>query len=303
MTDRMTERFDTPEVPGSENTDMTAQAAADLGATGAPETVTRSAAVDEVTLGQPAGSSEDATAKDHAGAVAKDAKESTKSVASTAASEAKDVAHEAKTQLRQLFTQLSGEATDQASGQTQRAVGGLRSLSSELSTMVEGQQGQSGLASDLARQGASRLDAAATWLEGRQPGEILDEVRSFARRRPGAFLAGAAILGIVGGRMTRGLTGESSSSSDAHSSSVQGGPAVASHPSHGQPEALAGYDPDGRVGAGAGAAYGDPAYGDPAYAADPLGLEGTDPTRVDAGIDPATYTHPGSSMGVSGESR
>src|SRR4029079_13193659 len=46
------------------------------------------------------------------------------------------------------------------------------------------------------------------------------------------------------------------------------------------------------------------AYGDEtAYAAEPLDLSDTDPTRVDAGIDPATYTHPGSATGVSGESR
>jgi hypothetical protein len=233
-----------------------------------------------VTLGQGigSGSSSDASAKAHAGAVAQDAKESTKSVASTAASEAKDVAHEARTQLRQLFDQLTGEATDQASGQTQRAVEGLRSLGSELAGMADSQQGESGMAADLARQGASRLDAAASWLEGRQPGEILDEVRSFARRRPGAFIAGAAILGLVGGRMTRGLTA-ASSDSDGQSS-----PARSSS---------------------SGTTYGgDTAYGtDTAYVAEPVDLSDTDPTRVDAGIDPATYTHPGSSTGVSGESR
>jgi len=291
MTDRMTERFDTPEAPSTFETDVPAYGSADLDAnTGSSETVTRSAAVDEVPLGTggSAGSVDDSSAKDrakeHAGAVAQDAKESTKSVASTAATEAKDVAHEARTQLRQLFTQLTGEATDQASGQTQRAVGGLRSLSSELSGMAQSQQGESGLATDLARQGASRLDAAAGWLEGRQPGEILDEVRSFARRRPGAFIAGAAILGLVGGRMTRGLTGDSSSS-DTRSPSTTGtsnGAGTATPGAYGSTTAYA---------------------GDTAYVAEPVDLEGTDPTRVDAGIDPAAYTHPGPTTGVLGESR
>lgn len=293
MTDRMTERFDTPEVPGSANTDLPARGAADLGAAGASETVTHSAAVDEVMVGQAAGSSGDAGATDHASAVAQDAKESTKGVASTAASEAKDVAHEAKTQLRQLVDQLGSEATDQASGQTQRAVGGLRSLSSELSDMAQSQQGESGMAADLARQGASRLDAAANWLEGRQPGEILEEVRSFARRRPGAFLAGAAVLGLVGGRMTRGLTGDSSSSGQSSTgSAAQGTASTAS--TYGVDTAY-GHQPAGSPYAGDAAGAG--------YAADPLDLAGTDPNRVDAGIDPATYTHPGSSTGVLGESR
>lgn len=243
-----------------------------------------------------------ASAKEHAGAVAQDAKESTKNVASTAASEAKDVAQEARTQVRQLFHQLTGEATDQASGQTQRAVQGLRSLGSELSGMAESSQGESGMAADLARQGASRLDAAASWLEGRQPGEILDEVRSFARRRPGAFLAGAAILGLVGGRMTRGLTGDSSSDSSSSAQS-NGGAATYGTPS-GQVGIMPASGSGVPVGVGTGAAYGGTVYGDDtAYVAEPVDLVGTDPTRVDAGIDPATYTHPGSSAGVPGESR
>src|SRR4051812_37310337 len=126
MTDRMTERFDTPETPGSSNADAPLYGATDLEGSGRSETVTSSAAVDELSLGQGtgSGSSGDAGAKDHAQAVAQDAKESTKGVASTAASEAKDVAREAKTQLRQLLDQLGGEATQQASGQTQRAVQG-----------------------------------------------------------------------------------------------------------------------------------------------------------------------------------
>ncbi|RIK14649.1 MAG: hypothetical protein DCC50_10555 [Acidobacteria bacterium] len=36
----------------------------------------------------------------------------------------------------------------------------------------------------------------------------MEEVRSFARRRPGAFLALCAVVGLVGGRVTRGLRDE-----------------------------------------------------------------------------------------------
>lgn len=291
MTDRMTERFESIDTPDESGTDTPIYEGIEPDSPS--ETVTRSAAVDDLSLGSGTGSapSAGASATEHAGAVAQDAKESAKGVASTATSEAKDVAREARTQVRQLFTQLTGEASDQASGQTQRAVGGLRSLSSELSDMAESQQGQSGLAADLARQGASRLDAAAGWLDGRQPGEILEEVRSFARRRPGAFIAGAAILGLVGGRMTRGLTGDSSSTDTAPGAGAgpvgtRTGDAAYGGAAHGDQT------------------YGDAAYGDPAYGtgaarpAEPVDLGGGDPTRVDAGIDPATYTHPGMSAGA-----
>jgi hypothetical protein len=73
----------------------------------------------------------------------------------------------------------------------------------ELREMADGGR-QSGPASEVARQAADRADRFADWLAAREPGDLLDEVRSFARRRPGAFLAGAALAGVVVGRLTRG---------------------------------------------------------------------------------------------------
>ena len=67
---------------------------------------------------------------------------------------------------------------------------------------------QSGIASDLARQASTRTRDAATWMENREPGEVVEEVKRFARRRPGAFLAAAAVVGLVAGRVTRGIADE-----------------------------------------------------------------------------------------------
>jgi hypothetical protein len=63
---------------------------------------------------------------------------------------------------------------------------------------------RSGTASEIARQVADRGDRLATWLGDREPGDLVEEVRSLARRRPWAFLAGAALAGVVAGRLTRG---------------------------------------------------------------------------------------------------
>ncbi|GMA87937.1 hypothetical protein GCM10025868_31870 [Angustibacter aerolatus] len=70
--------------------------------------------------------------------------------------------------------------------------------------MAKGSQEQ-GLASDLARQVADRTHTVAGWLDDREPGDVLDEVRSFARQRPGAFIGIAALAGVVVGRLGRGL--------------------------------------------------------------------------------------------------
>ena len=229
----------------------------------------------------------ESNAKEHATAVARDAKDSGMGVASTAASEAKDIAREAKTQFRSLFDQLGSEATTQASGQSQRAVGGLRALSDELSGMAEGRQVESGMAADLARQGSDRLNAAASWLEGREPGDILDEVRDFARRRPAAFLAGAAVLGLVGARLTRGLTADPTG--DGQGDSAQGY----------LTQAQRGYQAEGYTGVSNGAATATTtgAYDDATgYADDSIG------TRT-ARIDDDAFTSPGLATGVYGEQR
>ena len=191
--------------------------------------------------------------RDEAASVTSDAAQSGRQVADTAVSEAKDVVGEARTQLSTLMEQFRSEATDQASGQSDRAVKGLRSLSDELKQMASSSQ-QNGLATTLADQAADRVQSVAGWLEQRQPGEVLDEVRDFARRRPGTFLAAAAVVGLIGGRLTRGLTASSSTSSTT-------------------PATTSTTDPS-------------------AYAARHAPSVGDDTTWVDAGTAPATSMHP-----------
>jgi hypothetical protein len=69
----------------------------------------------------------------------------------------------------------------------------------------------SSMATQLARQAADQAHSLGSWLENREPGDVLGEVKRFARRKPGAFLAIAAGAGFLSGRLTRGLTGGSES--------------------------------------------------------------------------------------------
>jgi hypothetical protein len=134
-------------------------------------------------------------------------------VAQTAVDQGREVVQETRAQARNLVSEASGELSHQASTQQKRAAEGLRALGSELHSMA-GRSEQSGMASDLVDQAASRAHQAADWLEHRQPGQIVDEVRAFARRRPGAFLAGAVIAGVVVGRLTRNLAGSGGSGTE-----------------------------------------------------------------------------------------
>lgn len=143
-------------------------------------------------------------AKQAAGDVKDTAAEQAGHVAGTAKDEAKNVAHEAKSQAKDLYAQTQSELKEQAGVQQKRVASGLRSIGDELGSMADGSENP-GLAGDLVRQVSDRAGSAASWLDSRDPGSLLAEVKSYARRKPGTFIAVAAIAGVVAGRLTRSL--------------------------------------------------------------------------------------------------
>lgn len=148
--------------------------------------------------------SKSGAAKEEASHVANQAAGAAKDVAQTARTEAANVASEVKTNARDLLQQAKADLTSQAGTQQQKVAEGIRTISSELRTMADAPD-QPGVASDLIRQAAERSQSVASWLDGRDPGSLLTEVKSFARQRPGTFLLLAAGAGILAGRLTRGL--------------------------------------------------------------------------------------------------
>jgi len=149
------------------------------------------------------------TAKHEASDLKDTAKNEAGHVAETAKGEAKAVAAEVKYQAKDLYAQTQRELSDQARVQQQRLASGLHSVSRELDSMTANAENP-GVATDLLRQGSQRLSSAGTWLSDRDPSSVLAEVKSFARRKPGTFIIGAAILGIVAGRLTRALASNAS---------------------------------------------------------------------------------------------
>lgn len=193
-------------------------------------------------------------AKQEAGNVAQSASGAAQEVASATKEQASSVASDAKDQAKQLAGQTRDELSQQVSTGKERAVSSLRSLSKELRGMAEGGEG-SGPATELARQASSTTDQIASFLEEREAGQILGEVRDFARRRPGAFLLGAAVAGVVLGRLTRGAVSSASSSSNGHSedsgngASSYGSPGAAtSTPAYGTPAPVPPGTPGGAMG-------------------------------------------------------
>ena len=125
-------------------------------------------------------------------------------VASTAGEQARNVAGEAKTQARNLMSETQDQVRVQASEQKNKAAGGLRDVSMQLRSMADGTAtGQQTMVTDWARQASDKVQELATWIENREPGDLVNEVRDLARRKPGTFLLGAAAAGVIAGRLTR----------------------------------------------------------------------------------------------------
>ena len=159
-------------------------------------------------------------AKDEAGRVAESAIDAGRDVAAVANDEAHDVAHETKKQAKDLYRQTQQELREQAAVQQQRVADGLRSIGDELMQMSRSSD-QQGVASDLVGQAANRTQSVARWLDERDPGSLLREVKSYARRNPGTFITVAALTGVVAGRLTRALaSGHDSGSSGSGSSNA-----------------------------------------------------------------------------------
>jgi hypothetical protein len=199
-------------------------------------------------LPPPAASTAD-VAKDQARSVGQTAAQAGGEVASTAADQAKTVVAETQRQAQDLLDQGRTQLREQAMTQQQKASEGLTSLAQQLRAMADGtSDGTPGPARDLVQQASGKLEEFGSWLQGREPADLLDEIRAYARRKPGTFLLGAALAGVVAGRLTSGIKA-------AHTGSGSGGRA---------PQSPNGYDSTNYVDASP--SYSSPSYSGPTYA-------------------------------------
>lgn len=142
------------------------------------------------------------TARGEARQVADTALGSGKDVAQTAKEEAAHVAAETRQQAASLLDTVRAEVGAQAGTQQNRIADALHGLSRELGSMASGSP-ESGPLTDLAYQASRKSGEVAHWLQDREPADVLEVVRSYARRRPGTFLALCGLTGVLAGRFTR----------------------------------------------------------------------------------------------------
>lgn len=203
--------------------------------------------------GQPGLKDKAAETRDEAVNQASDVKDSAVAAGTHVAGVAKDqagaVVAEAGNQVKNLLSQTRDELGSQAGTQQQRLAGGLHSIGDEVRSMANG-EGGSGIAAEVAHQVADRTKSVASWLENREPADVLRDVAAFARRRPGLFIALSAGAGVLVGRLARGLK------DDAAPDTTPGAHAA-------QPAYTGGFDTPGY--AASAPVYDAPVYDAPVY--------------------------------------
>lgn len=155
---------------------------------------------------------------------AREAADQARQAAGTAADEGKHVANVAKDEAQQIASDVQAHARDllgeartevqqQTRSQLDTLVGTLQGFAEDLEKMARGEGPGSGLANDVVQQVGDKARAFSSQLQDREPSELLDQARDFARRKPGTFLLGALAAGVVAGRLARGAKDAQSSSS------------------------------------------------------------------------------------------
>ncbi len=88
----------------------------------------------------------------------------------------------------------------QVDAQHERLAGGLRTVSTQIR---EGDT--SGVVGQILSEASQRLEAVAGHLERTGPQGVVQDLRGYAKRNPSSFLLGAALAGLVSGRLAKGV--------------------------------------------------------------------------------------------------
>jgi len=144
-----------------------------------------------------------ATVQEQAGAVVQEARDQARRVASEARTQVRVVADDAKDQLRQQARRRqagSPTASSASNIRARRSSPAIREAAGQLAEYADRALASVG---DLTQQ-----------LRSRGVDDLLGDLRRFAQRRPGAFLAGAVVMGFVAGRMLRSVRDEQQETSE-----------------------------------------------------------------------------------------
>lgn len=142
------------------------------------------------------------------------AKEQVGAVTSTVKEQATQLTQELSDQGRALYEEARGQLERQAETQTQNLAEALHRRATQTQALANGHPEQAGAVGQYAQQLADRLQDVAAGIENRGVSGLVEETQDFARRRPGAFIFGAVVVGFAGGRLVRSSSSDDSASTE-----------------------------------------------------------------------------------------
>ena len=113
-----------------------------------------------------------------------------------------EVARDAKEHAQDLMGQTRDQLRAQANDQMRSLAETVHAIAQQLDGLTNGQP-QQGMVLDMANQIASSAHRIGDHLDQGGMQAVVGDVKQFARRRPGAFLAASLLGGVVAGRMLR----------------------------------------------------------------------------------------------------
>ena len=151
------------------------------------------------------------TAKAESAEVAETVKQAGKDVMSEVGEQTAAVARTAKDQFQQLATQTRQELRVHSEQRGEQLATRLQTWAGQIKALAEGRVEDAGELRGVLGDVQERLESYASSLRERGPDGVLQDVRQFARRRPGMFLLAAGATGFAIGRIVR-----SGAMSDSH---------------------------------------------------------------------------------------
>jgi hypothetical protein len=156
--------------------------------------------------------------RERASELAGTAREETQGVVDDARHEASAVVSEAGTQARNILDEAVSSVRHQADDGTGRAAQALGGVGTRLQALARGDVEQAGDLGRYADDLGNRLTSAAQRLGDGGIDRLVGDVQQFGRRRPGVFLAAAALTGFAAGRLLRGAKADGESSNGSSDS-------------------------------------------------------------------------------------
>ena len=150
------------------------------------------------------------------------AKEAAQDISQQVQQQAGDVIEKASGQLADTAVQVKQQATTAFFDQRNKAVSGLSGLADalkqtakSLADAVDG-DGESQIPAGIAplvKEAADRLSRSANFLREKDITGLLSEAQQLAKKQPALFMGGMFAVGLIGARLLKGASGNSSDSS------------------------------------------------------------------------------------------